>query len=146
TISEIVNFRFETKAIAIPSFSGSRSQNLIWEIIVRNFENETGCWEYDYTVHKNDAVYDEGTIENMCVDALSDKTFTTPLYDMGQIDEKLEYSMDLAPKTIPTRNMTVSSSKKILKSVTATEYVNETKYKNETINKTVNWLFGFSIF
>ena len=146
TISELVNFRFETKAIAVPSFSGTKNQNLIWEITIRNFENETGCWEYDYTIYKDDDEFDEGTIENMCVDASAEKTFTTPLYDMGQVDEKLEYSMDLEPRTIPVRNMTVISNKNVLKTVTVTKYRNETKYKNETINKTVNWLFGFSIF
>jgi hypothetical protein len=148
TITEEVSFMFETKVVAFPSLSGTKEQYVLWEVIIGNFEEEEGCWEYDYTVYVNNNEHDSGTIENMCVVAEESKTFTTPLYDLGHINEggSLEYSLEIEPVVIPTRTMSVTMPQTILKQTNVTKYRNITKITNETTNKTVNWLLGFSIF
>jgi len=146
TITEEVKFRFETRAQIVVTESAIKEEHVVWEITIKNFEDETGCWEYDYIVYLDDDVHDQGTIKDMCVKANDAKIFTTPLYIISKVEEKMEYSAEISPSKIPTRNMSVTTNENVLKLTNVTKYKNVTKYRNETKNKTVNWLFGFSIF
>jgi hypothetical protein len=146
TTEDKVNFRFETSVRVVPSTAGNREEFVLWEIDIKNFENETGCWQYDYDIVVGGKAFDKGTIKNMCVGPKTDKIFTTPLYDLGSVTEKITYSMNLKPVIVPSRTITLISNGGITTLSNVTKYRNVTRVKNETINHSVNWLFGFSIY
>jgi hypothetical protein len=147
-LTEEVGFRFESEIRVVPSKSGAGNEYVLWEIKIKNLENETGCWEYEYDVEVDGEAYDSGTIENMCVYANDGKVFTTPLYDLGVLneDEKIEYSAEVFASKIPTKAMIISTNQTVFKNTTVIKYRNVTKETNETKNKTVNWLLNIPIF
>jgi len=55
-------------------------------------------------------------------------------------------SLEISPAVIPKRTLAVEMNQTVLKETIVTKFRNVTKEKNETVNKTVNWLLGFSIF
>ncbi|MBW3012566.1 hypothetical protein KY311_05240 [Candidatus Woesearchaeota archaeon] len=148
TISEMMNYKFETRVYADASVAGSGTQYVLWEVTIRNYEDEPGCWAYDYTVYENKQVHDSGTLKNLCVENKSVDSFTTPLYEMGNVKEEgaINYSATFKVKTIPQLNYTVSGNHTIVKDVEKTVYKNITQTLNETKIKRVNWLFGFTVF
>ncbi len=148
TISEMLPYRFETRVAANADVAGTGTQYVSWDITIKNFENITGCWDYGYTVYKNGQKHDTGTLKSLCVANKTEKVFSTPLYDMGNIktDGAINYSAILKPAKIPMRNLTISGVRNGLDSVEKTIYQNVTEKVNETKIKRVNWLLGFTVF
>ena len=147
-ISQMLPYKFETRVYADATVAGTGTQYVLWMIRITNFENKTGCWDYDYTVTKNKQKFDSGTLHNLCVAKYSTGNFSTPLYDMGNIrtEGKINYSAIIKPKNIPMINYTVSGVRNNLDKIEKTVYQNVTETVNETIIKKVNWLFGFTVF
>lgn len=146
--SDLVNFRFQTTVTPSPSVSGDGTEWVLWEINIKNYENASGCWEYKYQVFKNNVNFDEGVLKNLCITKFGNKTFTTPMYDMGRVSEagKVSYAMSLTPSKTPQRNMTILGNHTTLKEVEKLVLQNVTETLNETKIRRVNWLFGFTVF
>lgn len=137
------NFNFKTYVNPYISKAGNGANYLLFDITIYNYEDQEGCWEYHYIVYINDEKYDDGDLTGACVAGNDYHSFSTPLYQVES--GEISYSADITATKTPTKNISFSGTRTVLKEKEITKYRDATKLENITKKKKVNWIFGFTV-